>query len=120
MIHNFINLTKGFFDFLRVSDSEKLTTNIYSHNKAKVIDENTETVPAEDNNEENQIQDKKMENAGHDKMEHEELDAITTIEAAKRTPININIILYSLPHSLLSPIIFSVYVIQVSQSYVTL
>ena len=40
--------------------------------------------------------------------------------AAATSTQNINIVIYSLPHSLLSPNIFSVYVIQVSQSYVTL
>ena len=115
-----INLVKGFFDFLRVSDSKRLTTNIYSHNKAKVNNETPEATHAENNTEENQIKDKKMEIAGHDKMEHAKLDGITKMNTAEITPTNINIVIYSLPHSLLSPYIFPVYVIQVSQSYVTL
>ena len=64
-----------------------------------------------------------MEDPGHDKVEHEKLVGNTNNEelnAAATSTQNINIVIYSLPHSLLSPIIFSVYVIQVSQSYVTL
>ena len=61
-----------------------------------------------------------METTGHDKMEHAKLVGITKMNTAEITPTNINIVIYSLPLSLLSPIIFSVYVIQVSQSYVML
>ena len=110
-------LIKGFFDFLRVTDSKRLTTNIYSHNKAKVNNKTPEATHAENYTEENKINDTKMETAGHDKMEHAKLDGITKLNTAKITPTNFNIVIYSLPHSLLSPNIFSVYVIQVSQSY---
>ena len=64
-----------------------------------------------------------MEDPGHDKVEHEKLVGNTNNEelnAAATSTQNINIVIYSLPHSLLSPNIFPVYVIQVSQSYVTL
>ena len=116
----FLAFIKGFFDFLRVTDSKRLTTNNYSHHKAKVNNEAPETEHAENNTKENKIKDKKMEITGHDKMEHAKLVGITKMNIAEITPTNINIVIYSLPHSLLSPIIFSVYVIQVSQSYVTL
>ena len=111
---------KGFFDFLRANDSKRLTTYNYSHNEAKVNNEAPETEHAENNTKENKIKDKKMEITGHDKMEHAKLVGITKMNTAEITLTNINIVIYSLPLSLLSPIIFSVYVIQVSQSYVTL
>ena len=110
----------GFFDFLRVNDSKRLTTNYYSHYKAKVNNKALEIKDAKNNTEEDKIKDKKMEDPGHNKMEHEKLAGNTKMNPAATTTKNINIVIYSLPHSLLSPYIFSVYVIQVSQSYVTL
>ena len=75
---------------------------------------------AKNNTEEDKIQDKKMEDPGRDKLEHEKLAGNTKMNPAATTTKNINIVIYSLPHSLLSPYIFSVYVIQVSQLYVML
>ena len=110
----------GFFDFLRVNDSKRLTTNYYSHYKAKVNNKALEIKDAKNNTEEDKIQDKKMEDPGRDKMEHEKLVGNTKMNPATTTTKNNNIVIYSLPHSLLTPYIFSAYVIQVSQSYVTL
>ena len=110
---------KGFFDFLRANDSKRLTTYNYSHNEAKVDNEAPETKDAENNTKEDKIKDEKMEDTGHNKMEYEKLVGNTKLDAAKITTIKINIVFYSLPNSLLSPIIFPVYVIQVAQSYVT-
>ena len=87
---------------------------------AKVIYADSEATSAKNHVEENKNKNKEMETDGSNKMEHDDRDLITKHNAAIITPININIVHYSLPHSLLSPIIFSVYVIQVSQSYVTL
>ena len=65
--------------------------------------------------------DKEIEDSGSIKVEHGKPDRRTNNEEmnAATTP-NINIVIYSLPLSLLSPIVFPVYVIQVSQLYVTL
>ena len=98
----------------------KLTSINYSHNKAEVINSDSEAVPATNNDEENKSKNQEMENAGSIKMEYEDLDSITKHHAAKITPTKFNIVYYPMPHSLLSPNNFSVYVIQVSQSYVTL
>ena len=113
-------LNKGFFDFLRSYDSKRLINNIYSHHKAKVINKTLKNNNAKDNAEEDKIQNKMLEDSGRDKMEYEKLVGNTKLNVATTTMQNINIVIYSLPHSLLSPNIFSVYVIQVSQSYVTL
>ena len=40
---------QGFFDFLRVKYSKRLTKSIYSHNTAKIINEVT-TINADENN----------------------------------------------------------------------
>ena len=98
----------------------RLTSTNYSHNKAKVFNSDSEAVPATNNAEENKSKNKEMETDGSNKMEHDDRDLITKYHAATTTPININIVYYPMPHSLLSPNNFSVYVIQVSQSYVTL
>ena len=98
----------------------RLITTNYSHNKAKVLNSNTKKVPAANNAKENESKNKKMETAGNLKMEYEDLNLNTKHQAATTTPIKFNIVYYPMPHSLLSPNNFSVYVIQVSQSYVTL
>ena len=116
----YLSLIIRFFDFLRVQDSMRLTQINYSHNKAKVFNSDSEAVPATNNDEENKSKNKEMETDGSNKMEHDDRDLITKYHAATATPININIVYYPMPHSLLSPNNFSVYVIQVSQSYVTL
>ena len=114
----YLSLIKCFFDFLRVQDSMRLTPINYSHNKAKVFNSDSEAVPVTNNAEENKSKNKEMETVGSNKMEHEDLDLITKYHAATTTPIKFNIVYYPMPHSLLSPNNFSVYVIQVSQSYV--
>ena len=53
-------LVKGFFDFLRVLDSKRLTTNNYSHHKAKVINKTLKNNNAKDNAEEDKIQNKML------------------------------------------------------------
>ena len=93
---------------------------IYSYHKAKIINWEIKGISPTKHTKENKSEDTEMEDQCSKKMEHDDLDLITKYHAATTTPININIVYYSLPHSLLSPIIFSVYVIQVSQSYVTL
>ena len=115
-----MSLIKCFFDFLRVLDSMRLTSVNYSHNKAKVFNSDAKAVPAANNAEENKSKNKKMETAGNFKMEYEDLDLNTKHHAATITPIKFNIVYYPMPRSFLSPNNFSVYVIQVSQSYVTL
>ena len=89
---------KGFFDFLRVNDSKRLITSNYSHHKAKVNNKAPETKHAKNNTEEDEIKDKKMEDAGRDKMEHEKLVGNTKMNTAEITMTNINIVIYSLPH----------------------
>ena len=93
------------------------------HNKTEIFNEALKTHAANDYSEENKIKDKEMEDSGSIKVEHGKLDSRRNTEemnAAATTTPNINIVIYSLPLSLLSPIVFPVYVIQVSQSYVTL
>ena len=86
--------------FLRVNDSKRLTTNYYSHYKAKVNNKALEIKDAKNNTEEDKIQDKKMEDPGRDKMEHEKLVGNTKMNTAEITMTNINIVIYSLPHYL--------------------
>ena len=88
------------------------------HNKAEIFNEALKTHAANDYSEENKIKDKEMEDSGSIKVEHGKPDSRTNTEEmnAATTP-NINIVIYSLP---LSPVVFPVYVIQVSQSFVML
>ena len=116
----YLLLIRRFFDFLRVQVYMRLITTNYSHNKAKVLNSNTKKVPAANNAKENESKNKKMETAGNLEMEYEDLNLNTKQQAATTTPIKFNIVYYPMPRSFLSPNNFSVYVIQVSQSYVTL